>query len=77
MLLGDFCAIASSVVFAMYALSSTPILKSGKATLSIYLALMCVYIILMSCALSWFMGNPVDLFSTDAVTGVFGMFSTW
>ena len=76
MLVGNFCAIASSVVFAMYALSSASIIKSDSLPFSIYLALMSIYMVIISFVASWFFSKPVDLFSVDPVNGAFGMFAT-
>ncbi len=73
MLLGDFCAIGSSAVFAFFTLSSNSIMKTNSVPHSVYFGMMCVFNVLISCLLSWYMGNPVDLFSADPVTGVFGM----
>ncbi len=75
MLLGNFCAIASSAVFAMYALSSSPILKGESLPFSLYLGIISVYTILISIAAAWLMGTPVAVFSVDPVNGVFGMFA--
>jgi len=76
MLLGNFCAIFSSAIMAIYIIHSTPLMREEHLPYSIYLALVSINTIVISIIVSMFSETPVGLFSSDPVNGVLGMFAT-
>lgn len=75
-LIGDFCAMASSAVYALYISLSGPLLKDKKCPTSFYLVMMSITIIAVCYGISAICGEKIHLSSLDS-TGVFDVFSTW
>ncbi len=70
-LIGDFMAILSSAVYAIYACLSKPIAVTSNCPISVYLMLMAGYVVGISFVLSIFFNERIDIFSTDEVFGLF------
>ena len=77
MFIGNFCAIASSAIAAIYINFSDGILKdNAKCPIHIYLALLASFVTGISYVTSFYMGKPVQIMSIDPNEGLFGIFMT-
>ena len=77
MLIGNFVAIASSAVAAIYIHFSDGVLKDeAKCPIHVYLGLLACYIAGISYVFSFYMGKPVQIISIDPNEGLFGIFMT-
>jgi drug/metabolite transporter (DMT)-like permease len=74
-LIGDFCAMASSAIFAIYLTLSDTILKEKNCPRSYYIVVMSITIIAVSYVISFIHGEKIQLVSLES-TGVFQVFST-
>jgi len=77
MIVGNFCAIFASMVFAIYSMYSVPIVKENRFPYFTFMVLTSGLVVVYSWLLSWVFNNPVDMFSYEAENGVFGLFTNY
>jgi len=70
-------AIFSSFVASVYGSKLKTIEVGKKIPISFYLGPMALLIIIFTTCFALYFQNPISIFSTDAKTGLFGMFSSW
>ena len=77
MLIGNFCAICSSALFAIYSVHSTQMLRdAAQCPTYIYLAMLSCFMMGFSYIFSFCDGTPVQIVSINPVNGLFGLFMT-
>lgn len=74
-LIGNFCAIFSSALCAIYNAYSSEALVERKCPLSVYFGLLSLYTIVISYILAQVLGEDVELLSFNPTVGFFGLFS--
>ena len=81
-LIGDFVAILSSAVCAVYnnycglAIAKDKDKDKDKCPLSVYLSLMALIVIVFSVIASYVNGNAISIFSMSPTSGLFGFFAS-
>jgi drug/metabolite transporter (DMT)-like permease len=75
-LIGNFCAIASSAIFAIYSVQSKILIERRRLPISFYFTLLCVFVIIISYAMGKAVGEELELGSFDSKVVVFGLFSS-
>ena len=74
-LIGNFCAIFSSAICAIYNSFSSNVLVERKCPIAVYFGLLSLYTIVISYILAQVIGEDVELLSFNSTVGFFGLFS--
>ncbi len=75
-LVGDLCALAASLIFAIYCLYCKRIINGDKCPMSIYFSTLSVCVIVISNIMAKVAGEDIYLFSTQEDVGLFGFLSS-
>lgn len=75
-LIGNFSAIASSAVFAIYSIHSKNLIKRTNLPISFFFSLLSIYVIIVSYAMGKAVGEDLQFSSFDPTNGMFGMLSS-